>query len=59
MTPVSELMRRMPELLLIEPRLADPDWHPTQQELADAWTVVKRPEVARQSALNLAQEIAA
>jgi len=50
-------MRRMPELALIEPRLADPDWHPTPQEIAEAWAVVNKAPAPRQSSLPL-QDVA-
>jgi len=46
-------MRRMPELALIEPRLSDPDWHPTQQEIAEALSVVSRPRQDKQAMLTL------
>jgi len=54
---IDQLMRRMPELLLIEPRLADPEWHPTEQEIAEAWAVVSRAPAPRQSSLPL-QDVA-
>ena len=53
MTRLGDLMRRMPELAALESRLADPDWHPTNQETAQAWSIVRAPRRDRQESLAL------
>lgn len=51
MIRVAELMRRMPQLAALDARLADPEWHPTEQEKADALHALAKHRAARQSEL--------
>lgn len=41
-------MRRMPSLAALDARLGDPDWHPSEQDVADAWAALGHDKAARQ-----------
>jgi hypothetical protein len=43
-----------PQAVALRERLADPDWHPSEQEQADAEHALARPHCPRQPSLPLA-----
>lgn len=53
MIRIADLMRRMPELARAYALMADPDRHPTEQELAESREALARARAQRQSALDL------
>jgi len=53
MTRIGELLQRLPELRALDERLRDPDWHPTEQEIAEARAALAKSRAKRQEELPL------